>query len=1027
MPNNTKISDLELTTQLNETDLLLVSQQESESEEFDSKKTTVGNLAEKVATEVQFSGLQTEDKTIQGAINEAAAVGKISDYYHIESFSGYHWENSGSAVDGHTVYQSRGTYEKISGNDLGTWTIGGYEDITFFIKQDGADTSKAYTVLGKPNTEIDLADSSSYQVSYQNQVLSNYTSYKFENLNGETNTFQILYHTDPNDPVGTAAVDLTDSQFVDTGTTVDGHTVYMSNAASKCKIKIQGTSSFKVCYKTNTSDSYNRIYIGQLDTPVSSSEYETRDWGQSDYYYDCDFTCSKNEEHYVEVMFSKPTYSESDCVYFYVVLNGDPHTTRGYVYVVPGQLVPSTYRGEVFNDYENNFALGQYSHAEGNATQATGKVSHAEGYKTIAQGAESHAEGSNNTANGGYSHAEGEDNIAQGTSSHVEGARNVAVGQNAHVEGMDNETGEQCAHAEGASTKALGAQSHAEGWGTLAESPNSHAEGSETQAIGRRSHAEGTQSVASGDTSHAEGWSTQAKGGQAHSEGYHTIAEGGQSHAEGYVTHATGGNSHAEGANTLTSGGNSHAEGEYTVASGRGSHAEGYGDSNTQVISSGKGSHAEGSFTQATADFAHAEGTRNFVYSESGHAEGSGNRLYGHEGHIEGSGNTGTEYSSHTEGAGNSNIAKNAHMEGGGNTNVSMSTISHTEGAGNFNYGAQSHIEGAGNTISGNESHVEGGGNVAHGLKSHVEGGGNGGYGIGAHVEGKHNTAFGYAQHAEGAYNIAGYSSTPQQFDYSNNYAEGDIVCINNAYYGIPSSETDMPFIFRCIMAPGKIQSGNGVTIIHPSEWSSSTTYSQGDVVKVSGYGFYKANSSSVTSNPVIKHSDNGGNDWTKIKEVLSPFKTTSSSGYYLLDCRDVYGSNDIAIVDSGAEVSAMWEPISTSLVTHVEGLKNIATGNYQHVQGKYNNPDPDQAFIIGNGSYTEGVTTRSNAMTVDWNGDMVLAGDITPGTSLNTTATTIGDAINEIVARIPAPPTVDGTYTLTVTVSNGVPTYSWV
>lgn len=49
--------------------------------------------------------------------------------------------------------------------------------------------------------------------------------------------------------------------------------------------------------------------------------------------------------------------------------------------------------GEVFNDYDNNTAVGVNSHAEGLRTEAVGNNSHAEGQLTNARGANSHAEG----------------------------------------------------------------------------------------------------------------------------------------------------------------------------------------------------------------------------------------------------------------------------------------------------------------------------------------------------------------------------------------------------------------------------------------------------------------------------------------------------------------------------------------------------------------------------------------------------------------------------------------------------------
>ena len=61
--------------------------------------------------------------------------------------------------------------------------------------------------------------------------------------------------------------------------------------------------------------------------------------------------------------------------------------------------------------------------------------------------------------------------------------------------------------------------------------------------------------------------------------------------------------------------------------------------------------------------------------------------------------------------------------------------------------------------------------------------------------------------------------------------------------------------------------------------------------------------------------------------------------------------------------------------------------------------------LIIGNGSSNGNVL--SNALTVDWDGNVVASGAVT-------------------AANIPAAPTTDGTYKLTCTVASGTPAYTW-
>jgi hypothetical protein len=63
---------------------------------------------------------------------------------------------------------------------------------------------------------------------------------------------------------------------------------------------------------------------------------------------------------------------------------------------------------------------------------------------------------------------------------------------------------------------------------------------------------------------------------------------------------------------------------------------------------------------------------------------------------------------------------------------------------------------------------------------------------------------------------------------------------------------------------------------------------------------------------------------------------------------------------------------------SHSEGYHTIANGRYQHVQGKYNIADKTEyAHIVGNGADSE---NRSNAYTLDWEGNAWFAGDVSVG-----------------------------------------------
>ena len=242
--------------------------------------------------------------------------------------------------------------------------------------------------------------------------------------------------------------------------------------------------------------------------------------------------------------------------------------------------------GEVFNDYTNNTADGDNSHAEGIKTKSSGNYSHTEGDTTQAKGVASHAEGKNTQATGDYSHAEGYQTVASGLYSHAEG-QNTVAGINGHAEGVNTEAGAQAhaegngsvagdtCHAEGKNTQATGNFSHTEGDGTIASGPQAHAEGYRTQATGRQSHAEGKNTQATGDYSHSEGKENYAQGVASHAEGQYTTASGDYSHAEGTSTRASYINAHAEGQDTMAGAANAHAEGQGTVTAEVGGHVAG--------------------------------------------------------------------------------------------------------------------------------------------------------------------------------------------------------------------------------------------------------------------------------------------------------------------------------------------------------------------------------------------------------------------------------------------------------------------
>lgn len=386
---------------------------------------------------------------------------------------------------------------------------------------------------------------------------------------------------------------------------------------------------------------------------------------------------------------SKMIYSYWDSLIFDVNHRTIWHQGMPFGNVYPGTL---SY-GEIFNDLQNNIALGAYSHAEGYSTIAKSNYSHAEGYKTFVDGVNGHVEGNSSYSLGENSHAEGSFSYSKGENSHAEGNKAESQGRNSHAEGF--------------LTYAIGEDSHAEGNNTYASANYSHTEGNHTIVNGENSHAEGYNTIISAKNSHAEGQGTRIEDNAENS------------HAEGLNTRTRSKNSHAEGQGTLTTGENSHAEGYSTTASGNASHAEGQ-----DTTASGSASHTEGAYTYAIGEISHAEGAYSFAFGTYSHAEGYNAYAYANNSHSEGYYNTIDirSNSSHIEGSYNNiSFSESSHVEGDNNIN-SDSDYSHIEGRYNQNHNINSHVEGKNSYNFGKESHVEGTYNISYAYTSHIEG-----------------------------------------------------------------------------------------------------------------------------------------------------------------------------------------------------------------------------------------------------------------------------------------------------------------
>lgn len=349
---------------------------------------------------------------------------------------------------------------------------------------------------------------------------------------------------------------------------------------------------------------------------------------------------------------------------------------------IPGQKVENG--GEIFNDYNGNQALSEFSHAEGTQTVAGSKAFgfNEEYYARTDIDFESVDKLDNNK---GWYHLNSTTGIkeaiakAKADTSIKELKYTVLLTNNYDfrgvIEDVDEEenkilvtnflmpndknpsTGKLIAGqvlrtvAEHGSNRAyillvdyndfgdiiIGEYSHAEGDNTCAAARASHAEGRETKAVGKHSHTEGRGTYAA-YCAHAEGQNTVASGDSSHTEGAGSKASGFASHAENEKTVASGKNSHAQGKQTTASGENSFAASQSTTASGTNSSAFGY-----TTVANGENSVATGERTVASGKNSHAHGANSIASSGNQFVVGYNNKQDDEAVFIVGNGQASTE------------------------------------------------------------------------------------------------------------------------------------------------------------------------------------------------------------------------------------------------------------------------------------------------------------------------------------------------------------------------------------------------
>ena len=129
------------------------------------------------------------------------------------------------------------------------------------------------------------------------------------------------------------SVDLNNGQWVDSGTTVDGNTVYKSdsgsykipNGKSVATITVTGYTTFTVYIRSYAESNYDytEAFDADITAARSKGKYSTKGKSSSSAYTACTYTLDGGT-HTIQILYSKDG-------------SGDSNDDRGYFYIPANQ------------------------------------------------------------------------------------------------------------------------------------------------------------------------------------------------------------------------------------------------------------------------------------------------------------------------------------------------------------------------------------------------------------------------------------------------------------------------------------------------------------------------------------------------------------------------------------------------------------------------------------------------------------------------------------------------------------------
>lgn len=311
-------------------------------------------------------------------------------------------------------------------------------------------------------------------------------------------------------------------------------------------------------------------------------------------------------------------------------------------------------------------------------------------------------------------------------------------------------------------------------------------------------------------------------------------------------------------------------------------------------------------------------------------------------------------------------VGGKSHAEG--SKTIALENNSHAEGNETFAAGAHSHAEGNGSFVVGNAGHTEGMQSGVVGTGGHAEGFQTFSLGNYSHSEGILCESHGEGSHAEGQNCVSKGDSS---------HAEGKDTDANGVYSHSEGNESE---------ANGDVSHAEGYT----TQANGDSSHSEGRETVAEGENSH-AEGCNTTSEGISSHSEgqntsaNGVGSHSEGIDTTATNEASHSEGYNSHATGNYSHAEGYSNEASGyASHAEGGRTKAKGAYNHSSGFETIANGDYQAVFGRANIEDKDRkyALIIGNGEinddYTVDEEKRSNAHTVDWDGNAFYSGDIT-------------------------------------------------